>query len=773
MAYRYLLFILFFISFYISSAQVQSTKISSVVVEGNVSSSASTIRLNSGLLPGKEITIDDIQQAIKNLWALQIFSDIKIFVINQTVDGVDLKIFVKECPRLQKVELSGNDEIDTDDIEKEISVYKGMVLTDYKLFKIHKLIKNLYKEEGYLLAEINVEKVPLDSSRMNLRIDINEGEKVQVEKITFHDNKSIDDDDLRDSMEDIKEDRWWRSADFDQKKYEQDQERITAYYREKGYRDAEIVRDSISYSEDKKDMYIDIWVYEGNKYYFGDISFSGNTIFKDEVLKYELDINKGDVYDQKMFDQAVRERLQKLYWNQGYLFANIQPQEMPVSKDTLNMIFNITEGHVVHVKEINITGNSKTHEKVIRREFKLNPGDVFNSARLERSVQGIHMLNYFSNIVPDVQMIEGDDKNVNLEVRVEEKSTDMANMSAGYSQRDGMIGSVGLTFNNFSLAHPFSGGDGQKLVFDWQFGKYYRSLSLSFTEPWLFNTPTLGGFSVFNTRYGGRIYSYNSHRSGGTIHIGRRFYWPDNFFRGDWILGYTKTSYTNVSESLLEVWGAGQYRDIEQISLTQVITRDSRDQPEFPTRGSVHSLSTELSGGPLGGQSHYFKTIFKSDWYVLLPLKFVLVSKNMYGFLNTFKPSSTTILFNEYFYLGGSGLTYSEALRGYDDARVGPVTSDGYPVGGKSLVKNTIELRFPIAPNPTIFGLFFIEGGNCWREIDETDPFNLKRSYGTGIRLFMPMIGIIGIDFGYGFDRFNAAGERKGEWEIHFQFGRF
>jgi outer membrane protein insertion porin family len=769
---RYSLLLVF--SFYIclSIAQVQSIRISSVTVKGNISADASTIRLNSGLIPGKEITIDDLQEAVKNLWNLQVFSDIKIYILNQTAEGIDIQIEVEEYPRLKKMELSGNKEIDTDDIEKEISVYRGMVLSDYKINKIHSSIENLYKKEGYLLAKIRIDKIPVDSLKMNLQIDIEEGEKVQVEKINFHDNEDIDDDDLRGAMDDIREDRWWRSADFDQKKYEADLDRIIEYYREKGYRDAEIIRDSISYSDDKKDMFIDIWVYEGNKYYYGDITFSGNTIFSNDALLYELDIKKGEEYNQKEFDKAVRERLQKLYWNQGYLFANIQPQEVSKGKDTLNINFSITEGHVVHVKEINIVGNTKTHEKVIRREFKLNPGDVFNSAKLERSVQGIHMLNYFSNIIPDVQMIENDDKNINLEVKVEEKSTDMANMSAGYSQRDGMIGSVGLTFNNYSLSHPFSGGDGQRLVFDWQFGKYYRSISVSFTEPWLFNTPTLGGFSIFNTRWGGNYYNYNSHRTGGTIHIGRRFYWPDNFFRGDWILGYTKTTYTDISPSLLAVWGDNEYQDIVQISLTQIISRDSRDQPEFPTRGSDHSLSIELSGGPLGGKSHYVKTIFNSDWYMSLPFRFVLCSKNMYGFLKTLKENSS-ILFNEYFYLGGSGLTYSEPLRGYDDAKVGPLTYDGYPIGGRSIVRNTFELRFPIVPNPTIFGLFFMEAGNCWRDISETDPFDLRRSAGAGLRLFMPMIGIIGIDFGYGFDHFNAEGERKGDWKIHFQFGRF
>jgi len=451
--------------------------IASITVEGNRTAEASTVRLNSGLMVGQEIMGEDLQKAVKNLWSIGIFSDVKIIVTNQTYEGIDLLIEVEEYPTLRKIELIGNEEFDSEDIEKEIVVYRGMRVSSYKISKIKQNIKKMYMDEGFLLAEIDIDTIQVENGIVNLRINLNEGEEVQVETIRFHDNKVIDEDDLKDAMEDINEDSWWRSADFDQKKYQADLERVLAYYREEGYRDAEILRDSISYSEDRTDMYIDIWVYEGNKYSFGDINFSGNTIFSKEELIYALDIRKGDSYDQKKYNEGITERLQKMYYNQGYLFAQIQPQEYPVGKDTLNVTFNITEGHVVSIKEINIAGNTKTHEKVIRREFRLQPGDVFNSERLERSIRDVTILNYFTSVLPNVLLIEDDNKHVNLEVTVEEKSTDMANMSAGYSQRDGLIGSLGLAFNNFSLSHPFSGGDGQRLTFDWQFGKIYRSIS--------------------------------------------------------------------------------------------------------------------------------------------------------------------------------------------------------------------------------------------------------------------------------------------------------
>ncbi len=762
--------------FTVLHAQTQELKINSIQIEGNETADADMIRQNSGLSAGMVITGEDLQQATKNLWSLGIFSDIKIYVTNQSFDGIDLLIRVKEYPKLNQLKLSGYDELSKDDIEDEINTYSGMVVSSHKMFNIKKKLEKKYQEKGYLLAEVEIDTNYVAENRVNMAIHIDEGEEVQVEKIRFHGNEYFEDDALRDAMEHIQEDRWWRGADFDPKKFEKDKQKIVSYCKENGYRDAEIIRDSLSYSNDKSDLYIDIWIREGNKYYFGDITFEGNEIFSDAELQNALDIQKGDIYNQKKYNEGIRDRMQKLYWNQGYLFANIQPREIPVSQDTLDINFTITEGHVVRVKEIVINGNTKTHEKVIRREFKLHPGDVFNSAKLERSVRDVTILNYFSKATPDVQMLPNDDKHVNLLLNVAEKSTDMANMSAGYSQRDGLIGSLGLTFNNFSLSHPFSGGDGQRFVIDWQFGRIYRSFSISFTEPWLFNTPTLGGFSLFDTRTGGGWYPWDRKDRGFSLRLGRRFYWPDTYFRGDWILRFAQTSISNISdpELLRRYTLYGQEGRTQQISFTQIISRDSRNNPEFPTRGSEHSLTTEISGGPLGGNHHFFKGIVKTDWFIPLPLGLVLYSHNKYGIIEQLRENSL-ILFGEYFYMGGSGLGFAEGLRGYADGTVGPQSGRGQPLGGKAMAKNTLELRFPISPNPTIFGLMFAEAGNTWEEISEFSPFNLRRSLGVGVRLFMPMIGIIGIDFGYGFNgEQDVYGVRKRSgWEVHFQFGRF
>jgi outer membrane protein insertion porin family len=502
------------------------------------------------------------------------------------------------------------------------------------------------------------------------------------------------------------------------------------------------------------------------------VSFSGNTVFTNKELENQLLFNKGDIYNQEEFEKSIRENVQNLYYNQGYLFANIQPLEIPAAEDTVDINIRINEGNVVRIKEIIITGNTKTNEKVIRRELKIYPGDTFNRVKLERSVRDVWILNYFANIVPDVKLIEGDDKHINLEVNIEEKSTDTANMSAGYSQRDGMIGSLGLALNNFSLKHPLAGGDGQRLAFDWYFGRFYRSISLSFTEPWTFNTPTLTGFSIFNTRSGGGFYPWDRTVQGGSVQLGRRFQWPDNYFRGDWIFRIAETKIFNVRDPELLRSYLFYDRPTTQISLTQIIQRDSRNRPEFPTQGTVYSLMTELSGGPLQGDEDYIKNILTVDWYIPTFAGFVLYTQSKIGVIGGLY-RDYYINPGELFYMGGSGLSFSEGLRGYDEGVVGPISSSGQPLGGRSMFKFTTEFRIPIAPNPTIFGLFFMEAGNVWESFDEANLQNLRRGIGFGVRLFMPMIGIIGVDFGYGLDYFTPRGARTGQWKTHFQFGRF
>lgn len=754
------------------SGQTQQFKINSIRVEGNVEADSSLILVNSGLSVGSYIQGDKIQKAIQNLWSLKLFSDIQIYSEGAISNELNLVIHVEEYPRLEGWVIEGNKKLKKKDIDKELGLYRGMVFSSFKKYQMRKKLLQKYKDEGYLLAQVDIDTISTEKKRITLDINIKEGKKVQVERIQVLGEKVLKPKDLKKAFKETKEDRWWRGADFDRKKYEKDLQNLVDYCRKEGFRDAEVVRDSLYYSEDKTDLFIDVYIDEGKRYYFGDITFEGNSFFEDNVLRDALLFEKGEIYNLEKYEKSIRENIQNLYYNQGYLFANIQPREIPAGNDSVDINIKINEGEVVRIKEIRITGNTKTSEKVIRRELKIYPGDKFNRDKLERSVRDVWILNYFSNVVPDVKLIPNEDKFVNLEFNIEEKSTETANMSAGYSQRDGMIGSLGMSLNNFSLKHPFSGGDGQRLAFDWSFGKYYRSISLGFTEPWMFGTPTLAGFSIFNTRSGGGFYRRDLRERGITLQLGRRFRWPDNYFSGNWILRIAETEVFNVTDPELERYYNSINASTSQISLTQIIQRDSRNRPEFPTQGSVYSLVTELSGGPLQGDEDFIKNILTVEWYTPVKFGFVLFLQNKFGLVEGLRQNAF-INWRELFYMGGSGLGFSEGLRGYDDGTIGPITSDGSPIGGKSMAKFSAELRFPIAPNPTIYGLFFMEAGNVWLDFPQTNLQDLKRSVGMGIRLFMPMIGIIGVDFGYGYDYLDQNGIRNGQWKIHFQYGRF
>lgn len=744
----------------------QQFKINNIRIEGNVTADSSLILLNSGIIRGTYISADQIQRAVKNLWALNIFSNIQILAERQIGESLDLLIKVEEFPRLEGWTVEGNKKLKKKDVDKEMGLYKGMVFTPFAQYKAKRALINKYKDEGYLLVKVQIDTVAGEANQLLANVIIKEGKKVQVKRIRVLGGEVLTEKELKKAFKKTKEDRWWRGADFNREKYESDLENLLNLCRKRGFRDAEIVKDSIYYSEDKRDLYIDVYIDEGYQYYFGDVTFESNTVFPKEVLEQQLLFKKGDVYNQEEFEKSIRENIQNIYYNEGYLFANILPQEIPVGKDTVDIVLRVSEGHVVTIKEIIITGNTKTNEKVIRREFKIYPGDTFNRNKLERSVRDVWILNYFANVVPDVKLLPNDDKHINLDVNIEERSTDTANMSAGYSQRDGFIGSIGFSLNNFSLKHPFSGGDGQRLSFQWDFGRFYRNLSLSFIEPWAFGSPTLLGFSLFDTRFNGSFRPWDGKEQGGTVQVGRRFRWPDNYFRGDWILRIAENEIFNIRNSDLANRYLFANQNSTQISITQILRRDSRNRPEFPTFGSVYNLRTKLAGGPLQGDEDFLKNVFTVEYYVPMRLGLVFFLQSLIGGFSGLK-TNYYVNPNELFFMGGSGLGFSESLRGYDEGRVGP------PQGGRSMVRFTTELRIPIAPNPTIFALLFAEAGNVWETFGEVNLADLRRSVGVGFRLFMPLLGIIGVDFGYGYDYFDRFGNQTGQWKIHFKFGQF
>ena len=819
----FLVFLILILSTAIFPQQRTTYKILGMAVDGNKSSDANTIIVSTGLKVGDEIQVpgDKTINAIKNLWALNIFSDVQIIIDKQLSDGVFLLIKVKEYPRLEKVVIEGNDEIDTDDIEKKISFLRGSILKPQEVAKLIQKINGLYEEEGYYNTEITVkyfnyftadtldgeifvrwrnttdlaEEYEVEYSeteakssnlinkikeRLLLKIEIKDGDEVSIREITFSNNNAFDDDDLKSAMDETSEAVWWKfwgGGKFDPKNYEKDKELIINYYKKNGYRDAEILSDSLIYSDDKKDLQILMDVYEGPQYKIRNIRWEGNTVYPSFALNERLDFAPGDVYDLEKFEQNLRgnerqDDVSALYLDNGYLTFNLQTKETKIGEDSVDITVRVEERNQFKIGRVDIYGNDKTKEKVVRRELYTIPGDFFNRGLLFRSVQNLANLQYFS--AEQLYGPEGittklsSDSTVDVGFKVEEKSSDYLNASVGYSGSFGFSGAVGVTLTNFSIAEPFRLGGGQVLSFNWQFGvgSLYRTFTLGFTEPWMFDTPTSVGAELFDTR---QQYVYDLRQSGATIRVGRRLKWPDDFF---YIQGRFKYQYNNVIE------GQNYYTEgvSNQFSVGALISRRNIDNPVFPSAGSSLMLDVELSGGPvLPGDVDYLKIGFTAEWYRRLfnSNRLALYTIANFGYLDELTPRTSIQPF-EFFYMGGNGLVIATtALRGYDDRTVGPKDpATGYVIGGRVMAKFGAELRVAVTLEPIpLYLLMFVEAGNVFENFQKTDIFNLRRSVGFGARLLINPIGLIGFDLGYGFDRKMTDGQDP-EWLFHFQFGK-
>jgi outer membrane protein insertion porin family len=818
----FLLVVFLFSSVNLFSQEQRATyKILGISVEGDKSADANTIIVASGLKVGDELQVpgDKTINAIKNLWALNIFSDVQIVVDKQLSDGVFLLIKVQEYPRVEKVVIEGNDEISTSDIEQKITFLRGSVIKPQEVAKLINQINKLYEDDGYFNTQYETKYYSYFSAdtvdenilvrwrntkdladeyeteynlndylssnliskikdRVLLKIIIEEGNKVKVRDITFEGNNNFDDGELRTEMEETSIAKWWKfwdSGKFNPENYKKDKEAIIKFYRKNGYRDAEILSDTLIYSNDKKDVNIVMNIYEGNQYKIRKINWEGNTVYPGEILSERLDFKPGDVYNLEKFEQNLRGNekqsdVSALYLDNGYLTFNLQTTENKVGQDSIDITVRVEERNQFKVDKVSILGNDKTKEKVIRRELYTIPGDYFNRGLLFRSVQNLANLQYFN--VEKLYGADGiltklsSDSTVDVGFNVEEKSSDYLNASVGYSGSFGFSGAIGVTLTNFSIAEPFRLGGGQILSFNWQFGvgSLYRTFTLGFTEPWLFDTPTSVGAEVFDTR---QQYIYDLRQSGGTVRVGRRLKWPDDFF---YVQGRVKYQYNNV------INGQGYYKEgkFNQLSLGALITRKDIDNPIFPSSGSSITLDAELSGGPLPGDVDYLKIGFTTEWYRRLfnSNKLTLYTTTDFGFIDEIVPGTNIQPF-EFYYMGGNGLVIATtSLRGYDDRTVGPKNAAGYVIGGRVMAKVGAELRYAVTLDPMpLYLIAFAEAGNVFENFQQTDIFDLRRSVGIGARIMINPIGLIGFDLGYGFDRKIVDGKDPG-WLFHFQFGK-
>jgi len=774
-----------------------------VKVEGNVVSSANTIIFTSGLRKGLTVSASEFPRAIKRLWQLGLFDDVQIRYDDENNNEVSITLIVTESSVVGEIVFEGNRKIKDSKFIEELEITTGQRIKPNMLHEKKKKMKKLYAEKGYLKTEIDFELI--SSNKMSNLFDgkaqsitkdiifkIKENEKIRLRNIYFEGNETYSDFRLRFLMKETKQQRWyyfWRTA-FDKDKLETDKEKIIEFYQNKGHRDFTIIADSILYDGNSKYLDVALFVDEGPKYKYRNFSWEGHSLYSENILSRALGLSKGGNYSEEDFTRAVYDRMQGLYMDKGYIYSRIEPEITPVDDDSLDIHFIISENHKVYIRNILIKGNERTRENVIRRIMRIYPGDVFNKERLLRTHREIMMLNYFGNVVPDVVPV--DDDKVDIEIVVEEKSSGQANMNMGFSQAFGVTGGGGFSLPNFR-------GKGQHLALSFEvgaanynnsyFGSSYRPqkrerATLSFTDPMVNDTNNLLSGSLFYS-FSGRSSMYYAPldmiTKGGSFRWGRRFKWPDDYFRGSWSFTGHQRTYEAENDEQLQLYTGGLNQTVG-ISINQSISRDSRDHPEFPTIGSLMAISSSISGGPLGGNEDFHKHVLNLEWYTPTFWKFVLMSSVKLGGIKALPSEDnerSIIPFNERFIMGGSGMIYGNPLRGYEDNRVGPLTSSGGPFGGNALLSITTEFRVPFSENPVVYGMIFAEMGNVWIEshlqekfnLPRIGPIDLKRSAGVGIRFFMPMIGKLGFDFGYGFDDLNGDGEAEG-WKSSITIGQ-
>ena len=750
-------------------------------------------------IPGAELS-----GALQYLWKLQLFSNITVEKNDLGQNNASLKFIVNELSVLDEVSFKGNKKFDSNELKKTAALVTGKKINEQELLTAANKIEKLYASKGYLTAEVEFNKQLVGKNHIKALFSISEGSKVAIEKITFHGNTAFNQKKLRGVFKETSQNSWWRkifgTPKLDLDKFSEDKNLLVEFYRNNGYRDARVERDSISYTNDKKGLFLDIYVDEGQKYHIRNITWSGNTkeFATTDILDKTFSIKKGDDYNSKLIQDRLNfsqdnSDISSIYLDRGYLSFKANLEEQVIKPDMIDLVISLREGEQFQLNTINIKGNTKTKDHVIRRELYTVPGDMFSRKNVVRSIRELSMLNYFDpeQITPDIEP-NPETQTVDLTYNVTEKQTDTFNASVGYSG-SGFTGALGVTFNNFSLHdifdpksyNPLPHGDGQQLGFQWQFGSNnYRTLSLNFTEPWAFGGPTAVGFSAFKTH---SAYDYTNDnidnptvidQYGTTLSIGRRLKWPDDYFSINWKLKYLHSNGGFLS--FINYTDPNAPSKADEFSITQTITRNSIDSPLYPRKGSKNSITGELAGGPLPGTVDFYKFVGTSSWYFPITRNLVWNVSTQHGYLATFNDKDY-IPFTEYFYMGGSGMSSLPTipLRGYDDRSLGSMlgassTTSTSLYAGKIYSKFTSELRYPLtmSQSVSIYALTFLEAGDLWENRDAVNFSDLKKSAGLGLRLYLPIIGQIGLDYGYGFDAVKSIPTKtKQGWSFMFSFG--
>jgi outer membrane protein insertion porin family len=857
-------------------------KITAIKVTGNSFFDENLLTSIANINVGDEVVLpggDLFSKAITKLWAQNYFSDVEIYITKLEDKNIEIEIAVTERARLSNFIFKGVSKSDAEDLTGKTGLVRNRVITENMKISAIEAIKKFYAEKGFQNAQVKIVEKSDTTYENTLLLDfvIDKGPKVRINNINFggntvesglikkklketHEKSRLTLFPVFDEPKIVKTQRYtfeqymkekgfltftktkkvldpyarikFSGAKFDAKKYEEDKDNILDYYNSLGYRDATIVNDTVYYNANGH-LNIDIKISEGRRYYFGNITWRGNTKYADSILTAILGIRKGDIYNletlnKKLGKSAAPEGgdISGLYQDDGYLFFNTDPVETAVYNDTIDYEIRIIEGPQATIKNIRIYGNDRTKEHVIRRELRTIPGEKFSRSDLMRSQREIAQLNYFNQEKIGIDPRPNpDDGTVDINYTVEEKSSDQLELSAGWGGYIGLTGTLGVSFNNFSIRNiwkkqawdPLPMGEGQKLSIRVQSnGKAFRSYNFSFTEPWF------GGkkrnaltFSVFNTKYG-QTYDYATgmydpsaadskyiSTTGATVSLAKQLKWPDDFFSLSFGLNYTRYKLSNYAIDPTNLPGFDN-GNVNNLNLKIALQRSSIDQPLYPKSGSTFLLSLQVTppysllNTGIATSSNPYKWIeyhkwrMNGEWFVPLGKphgedrnkQFVIRAAAKFGYLGRFNKDIKISPF-ERFQVGDAGLSNQFALLGYDI-----IAHRGYPVYENSnprinpdqqrasqyftiFNKYSVELRYPLSLNPssTIYALGFYEAANGWYTIKDYNPFKLRRSVGIGMRFFLPMFGLLGFDYGVGLDRFTANGSMKDAARFTFMLG--
>lgn len=820
--------------------------IGEITVSGGTTFSSQTVITYSGLRKGQEITVPSssnskIGDAIKKLWTSNLFSNIDIYISSIEGNVANIEIQLVDLPELKTVTIEGVKKSKFDDIIKDNKLVAGTKVTENLITTTKNYLESSYRKNGFLNAKVIITTSEVVDSvqktRVNMKLNIDKGEKIKIKDIVFNGSDKISEKRLRKAMKNTKKKnpiRILKRSKYIEADYKEDLVNLIDKYKENGYRDARVISDSIIKNDDNT-ISLNIKVEEGEKYTFGKIDFLGNTVYSDEQLNRILRINSGDTYNGVELEKRIADGSQpdandltNLYQNSGYLFSTITPVEVSADGNVIDMEIRVTEGKPAYFNKISVVGNDKTNDHVIYREIRTRPGQLYSKSNVVRTIRELGQLGFFDAqlISPNFKNVNANDGTLDMEYSVVERGSSQIELQGGYGG-GGFIGTLGLSFNNFSIKDifkkeaykPIPMGDGQKLSLRLQASRFYQTYSFSFSEPWMGGKKPIQ-FStslshtkqfLYNpvTRKADKTRRFNI--TGLSVGLAKRLTVPDDFFVLSQAVSFQYYDLQNYNTGLF-TFGNGSSKNL---SYTVGLSRNNTfNDPIYPEGGSSFSvsaklslpysalnnvdykalknereqLSNDLAADPSDTDAstriseidqerfnwlEFYKVTFKGDWYTRVVGKLILKPSMEFGFLGAYNNDRGAIPF-ERFFLGGDGLgTYSLdgretiALRGYPNQALS--SQDG----GTIYNKFSLELRYPITlgAQAKIYALAFLEGGASFGNFRDYNPFNLKRSAGLGIRLFMPAFGLLGIDFGHGFDPLPGQTVKNG-WETHFIIGQ-